>query len=208
MKLLANIISIIYHPLLMVTYGVIMALCYTYLIFYPVEVKQYLLGGVFLSTALIPGLFIYLLIKIGGASDLELTNRRERLVPYMIIILSNFTCLFLLVRMRVPDWLIQLSMGVCMALFISLCINFYWKISAHTLGVGGLLGAVMGMSKVYMLNPWPMFVFLLLSGGMVGTSRIILGKHTPRQVYAGFCLGFVCTYLFSTESFLYNLFIK
>ncbi|MCD7938246.1 MAG: phosphatase PAP2 family protein [Tannerellaceae bacterium] len=208
MRLFANIISIIFHPLLMVTYGVILALSYTYLSIYPANIKQFLLMGVFLTTAVIPGAFIFLLVRTGGASDLELTNRKERLIPYLIIILSNITCLFLMFRMKVPDWLIDLIMGVCVALIISFCINFFWKISAHALGIGGLLGAVMGMSEMYRLNPYPLFIALIIAAGLVGTSRIILKKHTPLQVYAGFTLGLVTTYLFSIKVILYYIFIK
>jgi len=192
----------------MATYGVLMALSYTYLVIYPTNVKQFLLLGVFLTTAVIPGAFIFMLVKTGGASDLELTNRKERLVPYLILILSNITCLFLLYKMKVPDWLIDLIMGVCVAIIVSFCINFFWKISAHALGIGGLLGAVMGMSEMYRLNPYPLFIALIIAGGLVGTSRIILKKHTPMQVYAGFTLGLVCTYLFSIKTILYYIFIK
>ncbi|MCC8153772.1 MAG: hypothetical protein LIP01_05880 [Tannerellaceae bacterium] len=208
MRLFANIMSTILHPLLMVTYGVTIALSYTYLTIYPVEVKRFLLTGVFLTTAVVPGLFIYLLVRTGGASDLELTSRKERTVPYIIFILSNLTCLFLMYRMRLPEWLMDSLVGVSVALLVALVINFFWKISAHMLGIGGLLGAVMGMSQLYMLNPYPAFIFLLIGAGLVGTARIILEKHTPLQVYAGFSLGFVCTYLFSIKTILYYLFIK
>ena len=40
--------------------------------------------------------------------------------------------------MMIPFWFLSLLMGACVALILSLCINFYWKISAHTLGIGGL----------------------------------------------------------------------
>ena len=79
-----------FHPLLMVTYGVILALSFTYLAIYPPTMKMLLVGGAFLSTAVVPGIFIFLMVKNGAAGDLELTDRKERGVPYLIIITSSY----------------------------------------------------------------------------------------------------------------------
>ena len=145
MRLFSNIISGMFHPLLMVTYGVILALSFTYLAIYPPTMKMFLVGGAFLS----------------------------------------------------------LLMGACVALLFSLCINFFWKISAHTLGIGGLLGGIMGVARIHLINPYWGFIIILLAAGLVGTSRIFLKRHTPMQVYAGFCLGFICTFVASFLSYIY-----
>ncbi|MCD7916157.1 MAG: hypothetical protein LUG96_13445 [Tannerellaceae bacterium] len=207
MRLFVNITSTLFHPLLMVTYGVALALGYTYLALYPPVAKIYLLGGVFISTAVAPGLLILLLFKSGAASDLELTNRRERVIPYLIFIASNMLCLFYMYKMQVPFWLQALVVGVCIALLFALFINFFWKISAHAIGIGGLLGAMMGVCRIHLLNPYWAFIMVIVIAGLIGTARIILRKHTPMQIYAGFSLGFLCTYIACLWNYLY-LFIK
>ena len=53
-----------FHPLLMVTYGVVLALTFTYLAIYPPTIKLLLAGGAFLSTAVIPGAFIFFLFLL------------------------------------------------------------------------------------------------------------------------------------------------
>jgi membrane-associated phospholipid phosphatase len=106
-------------------------------------------------------------------------------------------------KMMIPFWFLSLMMGACVALIISLCINFYWKISAHTLGIGGLLGGIMGVARIHLINPYWGFIIILLAAGLVGTSRIFLKRHTPMQVYAGFCLGFICTFVASLLSYIY-----
>ncbi len=158
----------------MVTYGVLLAITYTYLAVFPDKVKWFLLGGVFISTALVPGLLVFLYIKSGRASDLELTNRKERLVPYLVFICSDLICLFFMYRINAPFWLKDMILGVCFALFLAMCINFVWKISAHAIGIGGLLGGVMGVCKMYMMNPYWLFIIILMSVGLLGTSRVIL----------------------------------
>lgn len=205
MKLFANITSILFHPLLMVTYGVLLALNYTYLAIYPATMKLYLAGGSLLCTAVIPGLLIMLMVKGGAAGDLELTDKRERVVPYLIFITANMTCLFYLFKMQMPFWLLSMFIGVCLALLIALFVNFVWKISVHAIGIGGLLGAVMGAAQIQMINPFRLFIIIILAGGLVCTSRIILKKHTPMQTYAGFGLGFICTFGASFMSFIYLL---
>ena len=62
MKLFSNIVSILFHPLLMVTYGIVLALTCTFLSVYPLPMKLWIIGGTFVSTALMPGAFIYMLI--------------------------------------------------------------------------------------------------------------------------------------------------
>ncbi|MDR1557736.1 MAG: phosphatase PAP2 family protein [Tannerellaceae bacterium] len=194
MKLFANIISILFHPLLMVTYGMLLALSFTYLGVYPFSLKLHLLGGVVLCTVLIPGILVILMIKSGVADDMELTDKRRRVMPYLLFITSNMACFFYLFKMQLPFWILAMFMGICAALFAALCINFLWKISIHALGIGGLSGAIMGIARAQMMNPYWLFIAALIIAGLVCTARIILGKHTPMQVCAGFVLGFICTF--------------
>ncbi|MDR2389499.1 MAG: phosphatase PAP2 family protein [Tannerellaceae bacterium] len=205
MKLFANIISILFHPLLMVTYGMLIALSFTYLSIYPLTLKLHLLGGVFLCTVVAPGTIILLMVKNGMLDDMELTNRRGRMTPYLLFIASNMACLFYLLNMRLPFWILSMFMGICLALFVALCINFVWKISIHTLATGGLFGAVAGIAREQTANPYWLFIAILIAAGLAGTSRIILNKHTHMQVYAGFLLGFACTFAASFTNFIYLL---
>ena len=203
MRLFSNIISALFHPLLMVTYGITIALMNTFLVLYPLRMKLLIWGSTFLSTAVLPGLFIYLLVRNGAASDLELSKRKERVLPYLIFVTYVALCLYFLYRMMMPFWLLSLLMGVCVALLLALGINFFWKISAHMIGVGGLLGGLMGVARIHLINPYPAFMVVLLIAGLLGTSRIFLKRHTPMQVYAGFSLGFMCTFVASTMSYIY-----
>lgn len=203
MKVFSTIVSIVFHPLLMVTYGILLALTFTYLAIYPTTVKLAIVGGTFITTAVIPGLFILLLIKNGAASDVELSDRRERAVPYLIIITSLLVCLYYFYKMRMPFWLLAIIVGGCIALVAALFINFAWKISAHTLGIGGLLGGVMGVSNIHLMNPFWGFILIIFAAGLVAMSRIYLKRHTPTQAYAGFALGFLSVFGAISMSYLY-----
>lgn len=203
MKLFSNIVSILFHPLLMMTYGIVLALTFTYLAIYPASVKLAIAGGTFITTAIIPGLFILLLIKNGAAGDVELTDRKDRAVPYLIIITSLLVCLYYFYKMKMPFWLLAIIIGACIALVGALFINFAWKISAHTLGVGGLLGGIMGVSRIHLMNPYWGFILIILICGLVAVSRIYLKRHTPMQTYAGFALGFLSIFGAISMSYIY-----
>lgn len=205
MNTFAKILSTVFHPLLMITYGVSLTLLYTYLAIYPASLKAMLLGGAFICTAIIPGLFIILLKLSGSLSDLELTLRSERVLPYLTMIFSVLVFVFFVRRIQVPFWLIGLLLGTAASLMISMCINFYWKISIHGLGIGGLMGAVMGVARIHLLNASWLLIVLLLAAGLLATSRIILKKHSPMQTYAGICLGFICTFVASIFSYIFLL---
>lgn len=203
MTKLAKIVSWIFHPLLMVTYGMILALSNTYLVFLPSSMKLLLILGVFFITAILPGSLILLLIKNGVAKDTELSDRTERAIPYLIIISSIILCMFFLYRLMIPFWLIAILGGGCIALIIAVSINFYWKISAHGIGIGALTGGVMGISHIQGFNPYMAFIILFLVAGAICSSRIYLNKHTPMQTYTGFCLGFACPFISSIWSYNY-----
>lgn len=203
MRLIANILSIAFHPLLMVTYGVALAFASTYLAVYPPQMKLLILSGVFLMTAVVPAIFIFLLVKYGNAGDYALTNRRVRTLPYLLYVASIVACAFFLLRMLLPFWLVVILFGTAAVMLIAMGINFRWKISAHMIGIGGLIGGIMGIAQIYALNPWRGFIIGFLIAGCLGTSRLILQRHTPAQVYAGFGLGFTGIYISSLLSYFY-----
>ena len=153
-------------------------------------------------TAIVPALFIWIMYKTGMAGDLDLTNRKERTLPYIIFAISLLATGFLLYKLRMPVWFLLELFGACAALLIAMLINHYWKISAHMIGVGGLIGGIFGAAQIQMINPYVGIVIAFVVAGLVGTSRLILKRHTPMQVYAGFMLGFTCVFLSSLLSFI------
>ena len=198
MRLIANILSIAFHPLLMVTYGVALAFASTYLAVYPLQMKLLILSGVFLMTAVVPAIFIFLLVKYGNAGDYALTNRRVRTLPYLLYVASIVACAFFLLRMLLPFWLVVILFGTAAVMLIAMGINFRWKISAHMIGIGGLIGGIMGIAQIYALNPW--------RGHRVSDSRLF-GNVPPdsAKAYAGTGL---CRFWIRIYRYLYIFIIK
>ena len=197
MKQVAHIISSIFQPLLMPIYGVLLLFVYTHFKLLFVNQFWLIMAPVILFSFIIPGLLIYLVYRLKLISDLSLKIRRERFIPYAIVLVSYSIMIFYYYRMGMPIWFLMLTASSIAVTVVAVFITIWWKISAHMFGVSGLLGGVMSVSYfVEKGNPFYLFMLLFVIAGMVGTSRLILRRHTFGQVVGGFLLGFSISFLF------------
>ncbi|HBT85654.1 MAG TPA: hypothetical protein DEB12_07070 [Porphyromonadaceae bacterium] len=197
MKSIATIISTVFQPLLMPTYGVMLIFAYTYFgEIYSHRFWQIITPVLFFSF-IIPAVLIYMLFKLGIISDLSLKVRKERIYPYLITLLSYTAMIVYYQRMNMPGWFMMIMGASIAIMIIAILITFIWKISAHMFGIGGLTGGAMAVCYVVeRSNPYIMFIGLFILAGLIGTSRLILKRHTLSQVIAGFLLGFFVSFAF------------
>ncbi len=197
MNQLARIISSIFQPLLMPIYSVLLLFVYTH--FRLLFTNQFwtIMAPVILFSFIIPGILIYAVYKLKLISDLSLKVRKERFIPYTIVLVSYLIMIFYYYRIGMPQWFLMLVASSVAVILIAIFITIWWKISAHMFGVGGLVGGVLSVSFfVERSNPYYLFMALFILAGFVGVSRLILRRHTLGQVIAGFLLGFVISFLF------------
>lgn len=195
MNKLATLLSTVFHPLLMPTYGIAIALYTSYMRIFGDRLLGIVIVGVLLTTCILPSLGIYILYKLGHISDFRLHERTERTIPYLINFACYVACYLYLYRFGIPSWIIAFIAGAIVALIISLFINRYWKISAHMVAAGSMVTLVFLMSFYsLMLTPYimPLQIASVLLAGAIGSSRILLKRHTLGQVGAGFALGILC----------------
>lgn len=195
MKKVATILSTLFHPLLMPTYGIAIALYTSYMRIFGDRLLGIIVIGVLLTTCILPSLGIYILYKTGYVSDFRLHERTERTVPYIINFACYIACYLYLYRFGIPGWILAFIAGAIVSLIIALFINRYWKISAHMVAAGSMVTLVFLMSFYgLMLTPYilPLQIAIVLLAGAIGSSRILLKRHTLGQVGAGFALGVLC----------------
>ena len=187
----ARITSIIFHPLLIPTLGFLLLFnSGFYFTLIPWGIKRMVLLVVFLSTCVLPALSIGLL-SLNQKFDLNMDKNTDRVLP--LILSSVFYYSGYLILRRLPifpiyNFFLLASIPVQIVL---LFISLKWKISAHSAAIGGLLGGFIAMSFLFQENPSLILISLILIAGIVGTSRLVLEKHTNWQVYSGFLLGFL-----------------
>ena len=197
MKSISHVISTVFQPLLMPTYEVMLLFVYTYFgTMYKHQFWQ-IITPVVLFSFVVPTILIIMLYRMDFISDLSLKVRRERFYPYIVTLLSYIAMIVFYYRMHMPLWFLMIMAASIVIMVIAILITLKWKISAHMFGIGGLIGGAMAVSYyVERSNPYYMFMGLFIIAGLVGTSRLILRRHTLYQVIAGFLLGFIVSFVF------------
>ena len=105
--------------------------------------------------------------------------------------LSN--CLFYLFHNKeLPGVFKVLILGAAISITLSVIINFKWKISAHTMAFGCVMGSAILVCMQEAINPIFILSVLFLLAGVQASSRLYLKAHTMGQVSCGFLLGVVC----------------
>ena len=197
MKQLANLISYIFNPLWMPVYIFFLGVYtdpYLYA-FFPRE-----LMGLFVLilgiNVVAPGLSLLFMLRKGLISDLDVSDRRERLAPYLLVLMYYVISYFMLRRtgVPVPTAILSMFLSVMAVLVVSMAINAYWKISVHMMASGGLVGTFLAFFYMHGYSNPLLLCVLIAIAASVAASRIYLGRHTPAQVYAGFIGGVMISF--------------
>lgn len=195
---LATLLSWGLVPLLMPVYGMLLMFDLTALSYAPSSSKMIFTGVVFIINVVIPFLLILLLKKLGLVDDYGLNGRRERLIPYLITLLCMGGTAWYMAVKGSPMFTCMFFAGGGMAAFVNLLVNFRWKISAHAAGVAGVIALLIHIAHIGFRPDTAVLAWLViwtLLAGLLGSSRIWLGRHTLGQVLCGLAVGF-CSVFF------------
>jgi len=162
------------------------------------QVQLYLFAFTLITTFVFPLMNVFLLLKLKLISSLEMETKEERRIPYLAAAIFYFAESYFLFNADVPAPVKAMMFGATLLVVLVFVINFFWKISAHMVGAGGLAGMMIALSSRMQINVLYMIMALILISGVVGWARLRISTHTQSQVYAGFLLGvFVEWQLFS-----------
>ena len=219
---LAQLISILTHPLVMLSLILIIQMMVYHYAFMTTDpkFKGILLINVVAITFVMPAVAILLMRFMNLVPSLEMEDRKSRIGP-LIVTAVFYLWLYknLLDNPDIPVSFVQATLGAIIALFVCFFINLFSKISLHTAGVGGVLGMtallVINDSSAATILRWSgesaweldlmyLFVGIILLSGLVSSARLYLKAHTLQEVSGGLFVGVagqVLAFLFS-QSFL------
>lgn len=191
-KTLAKIFSILIHPILLPTVGmIIMFNSGSVLEFLPYQAKKVILLIVFVSTAVLPLTFVPFFIFQKIVKSVQMDNPKERLIPFLVTTILYTFSYYLLIRLGAPNTIAKFILIGAITVFALFILSFFWKISAHMAGIGGLLGALIAVSFKLNVNLEYFIIVVVIASGLLGFSRLFLDKHKPYQIYTGWLLGLV-----------------
>ncbi len=214
LRLLALLVSIIFHPLLIVTYMLALLLLINPYLFGVSSIadkaSKLLILQIFLSTFFIPFVAVAMLRFTGMIRSFQMESRQERIGPYII------TGVFYLWMFRnfldnpaIPTAFTSFLLGATIGLFFAFFINIFSKISAHAVGMGGLLGMVVITMLLFSYETFTVMsprgtieisistvlLITILIAGLVGTARLFLQSHEPMDLYGGYLVGFASQFM-------------
>ena len=196
----AKFTSTVLSPLLTPTYGLFMALSISPKVLDTTGTRIRLLLVMLGITCVLPMATIAVFHNFKIIKDKRMIKREERLFPYIAGVLFYLAAVWYLAYTHEPQWLIMYFVGATASCLISAIVNMKWKISVHMAGMGGVLALLWQLNamSLQVISPvWMMFYILVAIGlcGVLGTARMLLKRHTPLQVLAGFLNGLVCVSL-------------
>lgn len=193
LTVISSVLSAVFSPLLVPTYAYAIAMWTTRLSILPERIRLVSSLIVFGITAIIPFAIILFMIRKGLASGPALESRSDRPIPYTITIICYLFSAWYL--WRLPHWIPMFFVAAAIAALLGVLINIKWKISAHATSMGGLCAAIayIGATSQFIVVFLPWLCGIILISGAVCSARLYLMRHTPAQVYAGWCLGFIVT---------------
>lgn len=193
LRILANIISFVFHPVFMPT--VLLVLLYTLApsIFAGVTNKEFLkfLLITLQLTVFYPLFVVLLLKKLGFLQSYYMKGPKDRIIPLIATIIFYFWIYWVFRNTDAPMILRIMMLGNFWGVILLFILNIFFKISMHTSAAGGFLGVMIVLLLTNPVNMMlPLFVSLVTCG-IIGTARLLLGAHKPGEVWAGYALGII-----------------
>ena len=194
---LAKIISVIFHPLFMPVYGLAIIFSAPTLFGYiPFTVKRLLIFILVINNILLPLSLLPFFRYKNLISSWSIEERRERIIPLLIATILYATTSFIISSFPIPIFLKSFVIATFLVSLAITVINFWWKISIHSVGSGALTAIVIILSLKMSSNIEWYLISVIITAGLVLSSRLKLNSHNPQQVWLGFLTGFLVLGLF------------
>lgn len=195
---LMEICSILLYPMLMPMYGMVLFCCAAGEKYPEISLAYWLvsMGGTLILTLVVPFLLLVFMRHKGYIDSLHISDSKQRTMPYIYTLVCYvFWGYFLHMVLKLPPFMLLIAVGAIIALLSVTVINYWWKISAHMTGIGGLFGGICSYGLYYSTLPLYVVMVVLVLVLLLMYARIHQKAHSPMQVVCGFLLGLLSTFI-------------
>lgn len=168
---------------------------------FSISLRLSLLVLISVGTFAVPALLIYYLFRSGYVQSLQLDTLADRRLPYFLTAcVYLFLAYLFMFRMQLVSTIapeIGILVGsIAVSILLVGLISLSWQISAHSVGIGGAVGAIASLMLKFSITDlfFPLLILVILTG-FVASARLKLNAHTPAQIGAGLALGVVVSWL-------------
>jgi len=149
---------------------------------------------VFGFTFVVPAVNLLLFRYLGSIQSLYLETREERILPFIFISLMYSLVAFLFYyKLPFSANFNKLMLIVAALVVVGTVITFFYKVSIHSLALGGFIGILFPLIRFSSTLLLPT-TFIVAVTGVVISSRLMLGAHTPRETLVGSLVGVLTGY--------------
>lgn len=190
-KFLANLISVLLHPIFM---PLISCMIFYYALpqsFAGIKPKVLTgwLGMMVINTIMFPLILMLLLKGLGFIKSIYLRDVKERVIPLIGTMVFYFWPYLVAKNVAAPEAARILLLGNFWGIVVVFVCTIFFKISMHSAGVGSLLGFVL----VLMLLSKSILVFPLLAATVMALlilwARQAAGAHSNKELLLGLAVG-------------------
>jgi hypothetical protein len=142
-NIIAKVISVVFHPLLMPVYGMLIIFSAPTLFGYlPIQVKKILFLIVLTDNVLLPISLMPWFRYRNIISSWMVTERKERILPLLTTSFFYSITVYIVMRFHIPLLIKSFIFTAALLSIAITIINFWYKISIHSAGIGALLALV------------------------------------------------------------------
>ncbi len=187
MKYFNQILSVIFHPI----FSALIIFNFGLVIGYNDSLLNHFYWSIilFFFTVFCPIVILFILKKIKLINSFEMKTHKERVIPLLSSIFFILLGFYFLEKTTTPIYLLLTYLGGIVLIFTVSVISYFYKISAHLSGLGGVYGSILFYSILFNVNCNLILLLILLLSVLVALARFALKAHSLLQLVLGFLLG-------------------
>ncbi len=151
---------------------------------------------VFILTYIIPLISIGMLKLTSNISSIRLSNRRERVMPFLFVtIYYGLTTYLFSNKVVLGQTLIVIFCAITAIILLVALLSLSFKISAHSAGAWGMVGFMAALHFKYPDSQlfYPIITAVVMAG-VIGTSRLALNEHNLKEITYGALMGLTVSF--------------
>ena len=188
----AQIVSIVFHPLLLTTYLVLL-LGWQMPAMLLVRQEHILTFAAFIFgiTFVLPALNVLVFRQFGIIASWKMRSRQERILPFFFnSVLYLLIAVLFIYKVHLSTNFTKLMLIIALLAVTGTIFTLFFKVSIHSLGWAGLVGIVLPLNNATNGTLLLPTAVLILIAGVVMSARLKLNIHTPQEVMVGGLAGF------------------